>query len=164
MPGGAAWTKNWLTFDNSYYTQYKEARQHPLYFARIQGEMAFRLSVAMDSTATARGADRRASEPRCVHRKGATGVSTHGVTAIIMFIDRGTFWVLPLIYFYIPNKSRAYLFPQSDKTHYFCRDPISADPICPQPSGADRLAAQPLCVQTGRGRGKERARSKPNTA
>jgi len=25
MPGGAAWTKNWLTFDNSYYTQYKIA-------------------------------------------------------------------------------------------------------------------------------------------
>eukprot|EP00929_Paragymnodinium_shiwhaense_P100457 TRINITY_DN6279_c1_g1_i2.p2 TRINITY_DN6279_c1_g1~~TRINITY_DN6279_c1_g1_i2.p2 ORF type:complete len:358 (+),score=93.32 TRINITY_DN6279_c1_g1_i2:172-1245(+) len=25
MSGGAAWTKNWLTFDNSYFTQYEEA-------------------------------------------------------------------------------------------------------------------------------------------
>eukprot|EP00490_Sorites_sp_Unknown_P026385 CAMPEP_0114654862 /NCGR_PEP_ID=MMETSP0191-20121206/10725_1 /TAXON_ID=126664 /ORGANISM="Sorites sp." /LENGTH=319 /DNA_ID=CAMNT_0001870415 /DNA_START=76 /DNA_END=1035 /DNA_ORIENTATION=- len=25
MVGGAAWTKNWLTFDNSYFSQYKEA-------------------------------------------------------------------------------------------------------------------------------------------
>jgi len=25
MAGGAAWTKNWLNFDNSYYTKYKEA-------------------------------------------------------------------------------------------------------------------------------------------
>jgi len=25
MPGGAAWTKNWLTFDNSYFTNYEEA-------------------------------------------------------------------------------------------------------------------------------------------
>lgn len=25
MAGGAAWTKNWLTFDNAYYSQYKEA-------------------------------------------------------------------------------------------------------------------------------------------
>jgi len=29
MPGGAAWTKNWLTFDNSYFTAYKEAIADP---------------------------------------------------------------------------------------------------------------------------------------
>ena len=60
-------------------------------------------------------------------------VSTNGVTANIMFFDRGTFWVLPLTYLYHPKSARAYLFPQSVKTHYFCRRPISADPICPQP-------------------------------
>ena len=32
----------------------------------------------------------------------------------------GTFWVLPLTYFYIPKSARAYLFPQSVETHYFC--------------------------------------------
>lgn len=34
MAGGAAWTKNWLTFDNSYYTKYKEAiaDEHLLWF------------------------------------------------------------------------------------------------------------------------------------
>ena len=30
--------------------------------------------------------------------------------------------------------SRAYLFPQSVKMHYFCSGPISVDPICPQPN------------------------------
>lgn len=29
MTGGAAWTKNWLTFDNSYYSKYKEAEEDP---------------------------------------------------------------------------------------------------------------------------------------
>ena len=56
------------------------------------------------------------------------------VNAIFMFFDSGTFWVLPLTYFYIPKDARAYLFPQSVKTHYFCSGPISADPICPQPN------------------------------
>jgi L-ascorbate peroxidase len=27
MPGGAAWTKNWLTFDNSYFSKFKEAME-----------------------------------------------------------------------------------------------------------------------------------------
>ena len=45
-------------------------------------------------------------------RKGTTGVSTNGVTANLMFFDRGTFWVLPLMYFYLPKSARAYLFPQ----------------------------------------------------
>ena len=49
-----------------------------------------------------------------------------------MFVDRGTFWVLPLTYFYLPKSARAYLFPQSVKNHYFCSGPISVDPICPQ--------------------------------
>ena len=48
-------------------------------------------------------------------RKGTNAVSTNGVTAICMFFDRGTFWVLPLSHFYIPKRARAHLFPQSVK-------------------------------------------------
>ena len=63
--------------------------------------------------------------------KGTDGVSTNGVTAIFMIFDRRTFWVLPLIYFYLPKSARAYLFPQSDKNNpYFCSGPISVDAIC----------------------------------
>merc|ERR1711972_1150394 len=29
MPGGCAWTKNWLTFDNSYFKDYKESESDP---------------------------------------------------------------------------------------------------------------------------------------
>ena len=62
------------------------------------------------------------------------GVSTNGATADFMFFDGGTFWVLPLSYFYLPKSAGAYLFPQSVKIHCFCSGPISVDPICPQPS------------------------------
>ena len=31
-----------------------------------------------------------------IPRKGTNGVSTNGVTAFLMFFDRGTFWVFPL--------------------------------------------------------------------
>ena len=65
--------------------------------------------------------------------KGTNGVSTNGVTANFMLFDRGTFWVLPLIYFYIPKSAMAYLFPQSVKNPYFCSGPINADPIGSQP-------------------------------
>ena len=41
-----------------------------------------------------------------------------------MVFDRGAFWALPLIYFYLPRSARAHCFPQSVKTHYFCSDPI----------------------------------------
>ena len=56
-------------------------------------------------------------------RKGTNGVSTNGVTANLMFFDRGTFWVVPLTYFYLPKSARAYLFPQHVKIHYFLRRP-----------------------------------------
>ena len=46
-------------------------------------------------------------------RKGTNGVSTNGVTTNFMFFDRGTSWVLPLTYFYVPRSARAYLFPKS---------------------------------------------------
>ena len=78
-------------------------------------------------------------KPRCAecassNRKGTNGVSTDGVTATFIFFDRGTFWVLPLTYSYIPKSS------QSVKTHYFCSGPISVDPTCPQPDLSDEDA------------------------
>ena len=69
--------------------------------------------------------------------RGTNGVSTYGVTAnFMMLFDRGTFWELPLTYFYLPKSARVYLFPQSIKIHYFRIGPISADPIYPQPREA----------------------------
>ena len=46
-------------------------------------------------------------------RKGTHGVSTNGVTAFFLFFGIGTFWVLPLTYFYLPKSASAYLFLQS---------------------------------------------------
>ena len=73
-------------------------------------------------------------------RKGTNGVSTNGVTANFMFFGRGTFWVLPLAYFYLPKSARACLFPQSVKVHYFRSGPISVDPICPQIKARSRTS------------------------
>ena len=53
------------------------------------------------------------------------GVSTKGVTVIVMYFDRGTFRVLPLTYFDLPR---------SVKSHHLCSGPISVEPICPQPT------------------------------
>ncbi|CAE7491218.1 APXT, partial [Symbiodinium natans] len=36
MAGGAAWTKNWLTFDNSYFKDYKSKDDHLLWFPTDQ--------------------------------------------------------------------------------------------------------------------------------
>ena len=47
--------------------------------------------------------------------KGTNGVSTNGVTAFFLFLTRGTFWVLPLSYFYLPKSARAYFFPNLSK-------------------------------------------------
>ena len=66
-------------------------------------------------------------------QRGTDVVGTNRVTASFSFFARGTFWVLPLTYFYLPKSARAYLFPQSVKLHYFCSGPISVDPICRQP-------------------------------
>ena len=65
--------------------------------------------------------------------EGQMGSALMGSLQIAMFFDRGTFGVLPLIYFYIPRSARAYLFFQSVKIHHFCSGPISVDPSCPQP-------------------------------
>ena len=70
-----------------------------------------------------------------VFGKGQIGSVLRGSLQVLCFLfDRGTFWVLPLTYLYLPKSARAYLFPQSVKTHYFRSGPISVDPIFPQPS------------------------------
>ena len=57
---------------------------------------------------------------------GQKMVSTNGVAAlVVVFFDRGTFWVLPLTYFHLPKRARAYLLPQSVKVPYFCSGPPS---------------------------------------
>ena len=68
-------------------------------------------------------------------RRGTNGIGTNGVTANLLFFDRGAFWVLPLTYFYLPKSARAHahLFRQSVKMCCFCSRPISVVPICPQP-------------------------------
>ena len=86
------------------------------------------MSSAPSTSGSARSTSRRAG-----FRKGTNGVSTNGVTGNFVFVDRGTFRVLPLTYFYLPKSARPYLFPQSLKIHYFCSGPSSVDPICPQP-------------------------------
>ena len=48
-------------------------------------------------------------------REATNGVSTNGVTAIFMFFDGGTFWLLLFTYFYLPKNARAYHFSQSVK-------------------------------------------------
>ena len=66
-------------------------------------------------------------------RKGTNGVSTNGVTANFMFFDGGTFWVIPLTCLYLPNIARAYLFPESVKSHNCSSVPTSVDPfVCNQ--------------------------------
>ena len=41
-------------------------------------------------------------------RKVTNGVSTNGATAFLFsFFDGGTFWPLPLAYFYLPKSARA---------------------------------------------------------
>ena len=50
-------------------------------------------------------------------------------SALMGSLQMSCFWVLPLTYVYLPKSARAYLFPQSAKTHYFCSCPVSADPI-----------------------------------
>ena len=51
------------------------------------------------------------------------------VTANFMFFDRGTFWVLPLTYSYLPKSARAYLFPQSVKFITFAAAPLVLTPF-----------------------------------
>ena len=81
-------------------------------------------NIAMDQV-TDWAWDFGADMARLGTRKGTNGVSTNGVTADFMFFDRGTYWVLPLTYFYIPKRASAYLFPQSAKINCFRSGPIN---------------------------------------
>ena len=56
-------------------------------------------------------------------RRETSGVSTNG-SLYLSYLLTGTFWVLPLTYFYIPKGARAYLFPQSVKTHTSAAAPL----------------------------------------
>ena len=51
------------------------------------------------------------------------------VTANFMLFDRGTLWVLPLTYFYLPKSARAYLFPQPVKVITFAAAPLVLTPF-----------------------------------
>ena len=62
-------------------------------------------------------------------RKGTNGVSTNGVTANFMFFERGTFWVLPLIYCYLPKSAGAFLFPNLSKFITFAAAPVVLTPF-----------------------------------
>ena len=84
--------------------------------------------------------------------KGQNGVATNGVAANFMSFDRGTFWVFPFTYFYIPKSARTYLFPRSVKIHYVCGGPISVDPICPQPRYTADLSTMILPATIFQGR------------
>ena len=71
--------------------------------------------------------------------KEQMGSALIGSLRISCFLT-GTFWALPLTYFYIPKSARAYVFSQSVTFRYFCSGPISVDPICPQPRFTDEQA------------------------
>ena len=71
---------------------------------------------------------RLAGRPRR-SRRGTNGVSTHWVTASFMFFDRGTFWVLPLTYLYLPRSARMYLFPKLAKLITFAAEPLVLTPF-----------------------------------
>ena len=59
--------------------------------------------------------------------KGQKGSALIWSLQLSCVLVRGTFWVLPLTQFDIHKSARAYLVPQSVKTHCFCSGPISVD-------------------------------------
>ena len=96
----------------------------------------------------------RRSRPPTHLGKGQMGSALIGVTANFMFLTEFVLGVLPLAYFYIPKSSRACLFPQSVKIHYFCSGPISSMcssakrfqlEVAPSTAGQKRVPWIPLC-------------------
>ena len=61
--------------------------------------------------------------------KGQIGSALMGSLQICCFFDRGTFWVLPLTYFYLPQSSRAYLFSNLSKFITFAAAPLVLTPF-----------------------------------
>ena len=58
------------------------------------------------------------------------GSAPMGPPRITAFVDRGTFRILLLTYFYLPKSARAYLFPKTVETRYFVQRPyFRAEPI-----------------------------------
>ena len=83
--------------------------------------------------------------------KGQMGSALNGVTANLIFFDRGAFWAFPLAYFYLPKSARAYLFPQYVKLNYFCSGPISVDPTCPRPRSTPKSSkSEPKSPKKGK--------------
>ena len=67
---------------------------------------------------------------QCIRLKGTNGVSTVGVTANVMFFDRGTFGILPLTYVCLPESARVYLFPNLSKSLFvFVAAPLVFTPF-----------------------------------
>ena len=75
--------------------------------------------------------------------KGQIGFRTNGVTANFVFLTEGLLGYSRQPTFYLPRSASPYLFSPICQKYYFCSGPISADPICPQPSVAIR--ARPCC-------------------
>ena len=61
--------------------------------------------------------------------KGQMGLALMGSLQISCFLTEVLFGATNLS----KSVNCAYLFPQSISNYYFCSDPISVDPICPQP-------------------------------
>ena len=92
----------------------------------FSGEIAEGLRTLHDMSSTLQAIDPR--EMLVGIRKGTNGVSTNRVSATFMSFGRGTFWVLPLTYFYPPKSARAHFFFHSVKVHYFCSGPLAFTP------------------------------------
>ena len=59
-------------------------------------------------------------------RKGTNGFSTNGVTANLFLFEGGTFWVLPLTYFCLPQKvPGCTFFPNLSKFITFAAAPLA---------------------------------------
>ena len=76
--------------------------------------LVWRLTVVTFSPGGLGGRSHRdslTSQEACGVRKGTNGNGSALMGSLqISFFDRGTFWVLPLAYFYPPKSARAYLF------------------------------------------------------
>ena len=68
-----------------------------------------------------------------------------------MFFDRGTSWVLPLTYFYLPKSARAYLFPQSVEFSTFAVAPLVLSPFVRNQQQRRQGEDRPLRVRLERG-------------
>ena len=79
--------------------------------------------------------------------EGQIGSALTGVTAFLFCFDRGTFWVLPLAYFYLPKSARAYLLDP----HLSNFIPFAAAPLVLTNLSASKERAARGGRATGRG-------------